>query len=188
MLSVLSSRRLTLAHATTQNQLLNDMVHEEATWWRICEVCLDVYSSIAVMLFKANKVDSQLPPNDWTPTLPPQDCTTGESGSILLMMIDVSRRLLILTTKFLAIFPIPPTVSLIFGLYQCHHFIGNLSCHILGSPLSQCFAEDEKILEMILAGINRAARHQKHLQPLVLALEDTLKPIRLHLHRDVEIS
>lgn len=83
-------------------------------------------------------------------------------------------------------FPIPPTVSLVSGLYQRHYFVSNLSCHILESPRSLYSIEDKGTLETILAGVERAARHQKHLQPLVLALANNLERIRLHSNRDTE--
>ena len=105
------------------------------------------------------------------------------------MRLVISRRLLVLTGTFLTMFPIPPTVSLVFDLYQCHYFISNLSFHVLRSPHSPSSVEDAGILlERILARVDRAAGHQKHLQPLVLALVSDQEPIQHYLNHDSEIS
>jgi hypothetical protein len=101
-------------------------------------------------------------------------------------MLDVSRRLLSLAGTFLALFPFPPTVSRVFGLYRCYYPIGNLTRRILANLGKPNSTEDAKILQKISVGVDRVAIQHKDLRPLQLALRDGLRAIRLHLSQNTE--
>lgn len=174
------------SRAMMQSQALDGAIHQEGTWWRICEVCLDGYSSIIMMLCKANRLDtaSSATGSSIISLLP--TCPIDGSGPLSSLMLDVSRRLLSLAGTFLALFPFPPTVSRVFGLYRCYYPIGNLTRRILANLGKPNSTEDAKILQKISVGVDRVAIQHKDLRPLQLALRDGLRAIRLHLSQNTE--
>lgn len=167
---------------------MRETVQQEGIWWKVCEVCLDGYASIIMMLSKASKIDTPPSPSasssSASPSSTPISSSSTQGQPLSPLMIDVTRRYLTLVGSFLAVFSHVPTVSLIFGFYRCYISIGNLARRVLAGEADGDGAEDARILERISVGVDRASRNCKDMQPLTVALKDISRAVHQHLGID----
>ena len=120
------------------------------------------------MLYRVNELDSRSSQDSLVCFL------TERQTSYQSLLIILSRRLLALINDFLGLFPCPPTVSLVFGLYRCHISIGYLAQYILHQPRCQEARDDIALLARIVNGVGYAARGHDDLKPLVSSLDEIL--------------
>ncbi|UPL03149.1 hypothetical protein LCI18_014083 [Fusarium solani-melongenae] len=161
------------------SQSLQNNTHQQGTWWRLCEVSLDAYSSIMMMLCKSSQLgDGSSPATNHMASTLEKPIPTSQ------LMIDISRRLLTLVGDFLDIFSMPPTVSTVFAFYRCYLPIGCLARHAIECPDDPRSAEDTRTFEKISVGVAHAAEGHGDLKPLVLALEEMSRSLQHHLRQD----
>lgn len=153
---------------------------KEGTWWRLCEVCLDGYSSIMMMLWKAGQLgQGSLSTKAAQPS-------SDEQLPRSLLMVRVSRRLLNLVDRLLTLLSIPPSVSLVFGLYRSYLAMGCIARRILEEPGDPQSEEDVALFEKLVVGIDRSARGKEHLEPLAKVFRETSISLRSYLRQSKE--